>query len=113
MLTYIVTYDGIILQKVWSIFKESGLSAEVEQVFYQSFGACPIGSRVELNNGKFALVTASSGDEVEEVVIVSGGHNPLKATVGERLAVSTSPVQVERLITDPRDKTYHMRRLEH
>ena len=91
--------------KVWSIFKESGLSAEVEQVFYQSFGACPIGSRVELNNGKFALVTASSGDDVEEVVIVNGGHNPLKARAVERLAIrSTSPVQVERLITDPQDK---------
>lgn len=91
-------------RETWKIFNESGLCTEVAQVFWGIFGVYPYGSRVLLNNGKVAIVTSCSREGVEGIAIINHGGNPLKASVEELMEIrSTSPIQVERPITDPLD----------
>lgn len=85
----------------WVAFKKANLASEVVDVFYQSIGAYPYGTRVELNNGKQAIITQCAGDIVEGIAIIKGGGHPLKAHVEDRMELrSTSPIKVEHIIDD-------------
>lgn len=87
--------------------RSASLLDEVKQGFFQTLGAYPPSTPVEMTDGSYAIVTQCYGDQVRQVVPVTRGTDLHQMRCAEPVQLRpTSPVQVKRSLTSAEQATH-------